>query len=498
MTLIESAEKVANNIREYSLAIADTDIDAALRVARGYGQFLWANNVGVFADSEFENLLVEHLTWLLKGRVKQGGFDTLHLMTTAHTSGGHTGVVERLLGIGIGDGLAILDKLPGSDLKQLPNGNGIKVFNGIRKESGTATISEILEIGLKFKNVILHIHPNDIYSAIAAMLLVKLGVKVFMYNHADHVFSFGYSAAQKVFEISKYGWVRGALRGIEHKQTFVGIPIPTDNVRPVKYRETTPKQIFMAGSANKFMPWANYSVPEFINQIHKKEIGGNRLKITICGPTGREKYWQSLNADARRHIKFLGQRPHAEYLKLLLTCDCYIDSFPVANGTGFVESVMQGIPSFGLDLYAGYSCADVLRSHSVEDLVEALASYMENRGAVYHRLLEVREQVILEQSAEVCGERVRCAMESQSNIPLLGGLASTRCMEDYFERYWESSQKIHINLSILSGLRLVQQIKLIKCWSDAWPYGSIALSSGLERLINDKVKGMFASDENAL
>lgn len=471
MSLIESARKIANNLREYSIRLVVTDIEAALRVAEAYGHFLWTNYIGILADSEFEKELSEPLTGLLKGRGRRAGSGTLHLMTTAYASGGHTRVVERLLEAGLGDGLASLDKVPESVLGRLPK--HVKVFSGIRKESGIATILEILEVGLKFKIIILYIHPDDIYSAIAAILMARMGARVYMYNHADHAFSFGYGAAEKVLEISRYGWIKGVVRGIEHKQTFVGIPIPHFSLREERRPKKESIHMFMAGSAYKFLPWGDYSVPVFINHICKAWTDRPGWKVSICGPTGREKFWRGLNRQARRHVEFRGPLPHAEYSRLLLMSDCYVDSFPVGNGTGFVESVMQGVPSFGLDLFAGYSCAEALKSRSVQELIAELENYIEGRGSVACGLSEVREQVIREQSVEVCIERVSGSMESQTNVPLLSSLASMRCNEGTFESYWESNSKININLAMLTKLNLLQKIVLVKCWSGAYPYVSV-------------------------
>ena len=81
-------------------------------------------------------------------------------------------------------------------------------------------------------------------------------------------------------------------------------------------------------------------------------------------------------------------------MELLETSDCYVDSFPQGNGTGFLESVMLGIPSFGLGLMAGYSYAEILKSNTVPDLIAALSSHIKNKNAIDARLQRVREKVI--------------------------------------------------------------------------------------------------------
>jgi glycosyltransferase involved in cell wall biosynthesis len=479
MNIIESAKKVAANLRNLSLDLAGTDIDAALLVAEKYGKFLWINHIGIYADSEFEISLAEHFSELLKDLFTRSEGDTLHLITIGSYAGGHTRVVEKFLQAGGGDGLASLNKLPEQVLNQIPE--HIKVFNGIRKQTGTATISEILEVGRKFKKLVLHIHPDDVYSAIAAILLSNLGVKVFMYNHADHVFSFGYAAAEKIFEISKYGWTKGALRRIEHKQTFVGIPILKSDLKFDRLEKNNSIRIVMAGNSAKFTPWGKYSVPDFINKFYERINVQGDIKFKICGSYGTENFWLLLDEKNRRNIEFLGLLPHAEYMRVLAAADCYIDTFPQGSGTVLSDSVMLGIPSFGLDLLVGCSYSDTLRVHSVEDLVSGLGDHIGNRQPLHDRVLEVRDKVIYEQSVESCVNRLHASMEEKQTIPFPEELMAMRCMPDFFEQFWLSKGVINLNFELLATSEKLKE-RLMKCWEDAWPY---ATHSTIERLVED-------------
>lgn len=479
MKLLPTAQKVAKSIREYALSIVRCDPEDALLIAKGYGSFLWANHVGILSDVEFENKISENFTYLLNGRKCSGEFDTLHLMTNALTSGGHTGVVIRLLNHSIGDGLAVLDDLPQLVINRLPG--KITKLSRIRKSSGIGTISEIIKIGCQYKTLILHIHPDDIYSSIAAILLSKLGVNVCMYNHSDHSFSFGYSAAQKVFEISKYGWGKGLNRSIVGKQSFVGIPIDLCKVSE-KNNKKQISNILMAGSAEKFIPWNDFSVPQFINRIFNEETYKNRLNITICGPSGNEKFWKELDKSVINKVIFTGRIAYSEYLERLSKSDCYIDSFPMANGTSFTESVMLGIPSFGLSLYSGYSCSDILRSPSLDDLVEAMGSYNSCMSDFHRSILDIRERVIIEQSPEICAARLRSSIVDDLQIPLLDSLSSMKCIENFIESHWESKAKIIIPLSMLRNIKINHKYEMVKILFGCYPFASINVTSVLEKL----------------
>lgn len=470
MNIVDAARKTAANIRAYSLELARSDIESALVVADSYGSFLSSNHIGMFADIEFEEHFSSYLSFLIEGQTKNVKLEVLHLMTTPYAYGGHTRVVEKFLCKGFGDGFAALDKLPNQVLERIPN--NVIIYESIRQNSGIDTIRKILEIGLEFKFVILHIHQNDIYSAVAASLLAKLGVTIYFYNHADHCFSFGYFAAEKVLEISKYGWLIGVSRGITKKQSFVGIPIQLHN--PVK-ESILDKQMLnglLAGSSGKFRPFGDYSVPIFLNKFFENEYNSKKIKFYICGPTGKEAYWRVLDKNAISNIIFLGQLNYNEYTKLMSNSDFYLDSFPYVNATGFVEAVMLGIPSFGVNLFAGYSSADILRSRSVCELIQHLQSFFLDQKKYNQLMLDVRDSVICNQSIDACIDRVRVLMQGGDNISLLPCLGNMECVENFFEKSWKSDNRIILPVRMLSNLTFFQILKFMSSWVDIWPYTS--------------------------
>lgn len=465
MNQLLSANNAADKIKEYALNLSLSDIEGALLVAKIYGTFLWLNNIGVLADMDFEKKMAHNVRVVSSSFQRNVCYDTLQLMTSALTTGGHTGVVLRLVNNNIGDGLAVLGELPELVKKNIHN--NIKIYNQIQTQNGLETIAKIVEIGLKYKNIILHIDPNDIYSAISAYLLSESGVKVFMYNHADHVFSFGYAAANVVLEISKYGWNKGDVRGICDKQSFVGIPL---DLREVSQSSKCEGKIFVSGSGNKFMPFGEFSFPILINRLVEKNIFKNNISINIIGPTGLEKYWNQLNAISLKKVKFIGRIPYDDYINELSTSCCYIDSFPIANGTAFAEAVMLGIPSFGLNIYSGYSCADQLRSTSVSVLLNSIEDFLHNINNYYYVLDDVRSQLIREQSVSVCADRINNIINYNTKISLLKSLSVAPCEKDFFEKYWTLNAEIYLPLRMLMGLKITQQIQIISYYFDCYRY----------------------------
>jgi hypothetical protein len=485
----KAAQKTASKIRAYAIELLNTDLESALVVANCYGEFLRINHIGVFADVEFEDYFSRRFSFLLDGKSKKDESETLHLITTSLPYGGHTRVVERLFKGGLGNALATLDNLPKEVSEKIPC--DIVVYENVRQYSGVDTIQNILEIGLKFKTVILHIHPDDIYSAVAAALFSKLGIKVYFYNHSDHSFSFGYFAAEKILEISKYGWVKGVTRGIEHKQTFVGIPIPILAYKTKHDANEINIKGFFSGSAGKFYPWREYNAVNFLNLFFQIPSNSAKVKFYICGPNGQEKIWRNLDDNARINIEFLGKRNHSEYMALLSSCDFYLDSFPQGNGTGFVESVMLGMPTFGMDLLAGCSYADILKSHTLLELIRDITKFVgdPNLSQYYSN---VRLELIQEQSTEVCVNRVKAIMTGEENIPIPIILQNMECLENFWELYWEDNNRILLHTDMLAKLSVLQKLRFLKCWSDVWPFFStLSILKMLVRKITSRLAKSF-------
>lgn len=369
MSCKNSAIKFAKSIRARIFEDKWEDENQNLLFARFYGEFLRSNHLGIYSDIEIEDFLLNKYQFLGKDKVHNPEGDILQLLTTPLPYGGHTRVVENLLSIGVGNGVAALDEIPSLVLDRIPT--GICVKSKLREVSGVKTIAKILDVLLTFRRVTLHIHPDDIYSTIASGIASELGVEVYFYNHADHGFCYGYGRCKSVFEISKYGWLKGVQRGVDHKQSFVGIPAPEISSRAI-YRPSYSKlKILIAGSAAKFKPWKEYSIPKLIEMIFKTELLNN-TQITICGTDGEDSYWDNIKSLKSENIKFLGRVNHSQYIEILKASDLYIDSFPQGNGTGFVEAVMQGIPSLGMNILAGCSWADTLRQKNIYDLLRAI------------------------------------------------------------------------------------------------------------------------------
>jgi len=192
-----------------SRILAETGPNDLLSMVSFYGELRWSNFDGTYSDDEVE----EHVTSrVLKDRrfrspaVKSGV--VRNWLTSFGEEGGHKLLVTRWLA---------------KRFKNFLDANGI-VYR-LCCAHGVWLVNEIVGYCASAARVILHIHPDDIASLVAAIILARAGKEVIFYNHADHVFSFGNSSANVVAEVSTYGIALNRRTGRAKKSCYLGILI---------------------------------------------------------------------------------------------------------------------------------------------------------------------------------------------------------------------------------------------------------------------------------
>ncbi len=223
---------------------------------------------------------------------------------------------------------------------------------------------------LRYRCLVLHLHPYDVLGAVAVRLVKRFrpDLQVCLVNHADHVFSVGIGVADRVIEISAYGWSLRHKRGTVDKSSFIGLPIPSPiQQRPDAELPSGGQYTLTGGAANKFKPVGGMSLSFALGQRLAKAIG----------PCGGDWWWPL------RHRQYL------------MGCTLYVDSYPWLGGTAFLEALMSGCRVAGLDGVAwGYSLADVMRSDDVASFVRDALALVNGEPSALARLAAVRESCI--------------------------------------------------------------------------------------------------------
>ncbi|MCU6434600.1 hypothetical protein LPB67_12540 [Undibacterium sp. Jales W-56] len=355
-------------------------LDDAIKKSRFLGELLWKNSTGQYELSELENTLVEKFgSQFVPLATSTVSCEYVHILTKAYDSGGHTRIVERLINAASMQQSAILitETAQANALKKLSHAK----FGCIKlpkSRDSKDKIQRLVNALAHYKTVILHIHPYDIETVLAVALAKKYyGLRVMLYNHADHVFSYGFSVADRVLEISYFGWGLRAKRKTENKSVFVGIPIKLPEL-PQNHRcgkSMNEAYIAAAGTAYKFRPACGYSFPEFVDDLSERI----KTRFVLIGPQPVFNWWwwKSYFKTSSK-LDFYSTMPHEKYLQFLTHATAFIDSFPMTGGTAFSEIFSMGIPCFGVLTGAhGYTPADQLKSQSTGQLIEDVKLFLQ-------------------------------------------------------------------------------------------------------------------------
>lgn len=426
--------------RSMDRVLAAGDLDTCIRRARVLGELLWKNCVGQYALTELEHTLLQrfrHLFTTPQTEEKKATY--LHVMTQSYTSAGHTRVVEHLLeSTALQDSAVLItEKAPPATWAKLstPAHPCIclpKIANRQQK------IQQLLNLFSQYKILVLHIHPYDIDAVIAAGLARELcGNTIYMYNHADHVFSYGHGMADVVLELSCFGWELSKLRGTHEKCVFAGIPLKLP-ATAAERSDNGQGHITSAGSAYKYKPGGDYSFPAFAVRLQKRT--GRHLMI--IGPNIRTNWWWWKPAlQMGKQATFHKRMAYQDYLQCMQQASVYVDSFPLTGGTAFPEMAIKGLPSFGILTGAhGYSPADQFKSASQEALLDDLSNYLKEgtRPALDQAsiLQEIRDAHAVEQVASRISH-AEIANDQEKQVPWHNP-APINC--DFYEKIWKTGK----------------------------------------------------------
>lgn len=437
MPTAERQLKLANFIQNCTDRVLAADgLDTCVRRARALGELLWKNDLGQYALPALELALLQRYQHLFKAPA-QGEIRAtyLHVLSQAYTSSGHTRVVEHLIASQALQDSAVLvtEKAPPETWAKLSTTSQPCICLP-RFSNRQEKIQALLNHFARYKIVVLHIHPYDMEAVIAAGLARQFcGTHIYMYNHADHVFSYGHGMADVVLELSYYGWELSKLRGSHDKCVFAGIPLKLPDSTGTRPENTT-GHIASAGSAYKFKPGGAYSFPDFAVRLQAR----TGRKLMLIGPNLKTNWWwwkpaRQMGAQAIFHQRMAYQ----DYLVCMRDASVYVDSFPLTGGTAFPEMAVKGLPCFGILTGAhGYSPADQLKSASQESLLDDMDHYLRQQQRPGIDQLAVLQKIREVHGIEQVAGRISQAemLNSQEKQPPWHNPAPINC--DFYEKIW--------------------------------------------------------------
>jgi hypothetical protein len=421
-------------------------LDKAIRMARFLGDILWKNGLGQYELAELEHLLLEQYDsqFAPAAAPPQRLCDFLHVFTKAYDTGGHTRIVEHLLGSqALAESAVLITETvqPNAQRKLALARHGCTLLP--RQPDSRHRIQALADAYGRHATVILHIHPYDVEAALAAALARRFyGTVILMYNHADHVGSYGHGVADRVLEVSYFGWTLRERRKIADKSVFAGIPLklapqsglPSSSDQP----PSSQAYIAAAGTAYKFKPGQGYSFPAFA-----AAFGARRPdSMVVVGPRlATNWWWWKAAAKLGKRIRFHAKMPYDQYLAFISQARAYVDSFPLTGGTAFPEIFSRGIPSFGvLTGSHGYSPADQLKSNNIDQLLNDLDTYLATQQRPGLDTATIFQQIYAAHGIENVADRIRYAYdldEGEKQPPWNNPGVIDSC---FYEKIWINRQ----------------------------------------------------------
>jgi hypothetical protein len=398
----------------------EPDLDVAARLARWLALYLWENACGVYRLDKLEDLILSKCPTCVPDDQTnvQTGVE-LHVASQVYRTGGHTALMRTLIKEGHRPTHVLLTRSDQPEEDAAILGLPQTQVTGTPQQWSTAEcLAHLVQCMVNHEKIVLHLHPDDVIGAVAVQLAKRHRphIRVALVNHADHVFSVGFAAADRVLEISAYGWMLRAKRGTTKQSSFIGIPLAAPAARTWTQPSTAP-YVMTGGTSYKFKPMGDMSLPSALTALLNAD---GQLKLVVIGASGKDWWWWPLRIKFGHRVKLRKAVPKEQYLQYLNSCALYVDSYPWLGGTAFPEALMRGARVAGLrGLAWGYSCADVLRSVDVEHFVQDSLQLLRNDPRSLSRLDEARVQCILYHEPKAVRQRMDACLEQNLTIPPL-------------------------------------------------------------------------------
>ncbi len=320
-------------------------------------KFLTLNNIGYWTYSDIENFYLDYAqtTDIENYNINYTPNSFLHVITTGHTTGGHTRVVERWIkNADTNQSHSVVILKPNScvlsELEENTKQKNGKCIYFDNKLSFKDKVLKLRELGLHYQYIILHTHMED-PTAVTAFGTEKFTRPVFLYNHASHLFWIGKGIADLVLDIIKDDKITNTSRNIKNTY-FLGVPskeIIFEKIDKNKLRNKLgfpldKKIIITSGSDFKYCVIGNDSYADIIEKI----IDENTY-CYIIGIDKNNKYWQAVEKRTNGHIVPIGYIDFNKgYLDYLSVADLYLDSYPEGGGAAIMDAISRGVCALSL------------------------------------------------------------------------------------------------------------------------------------------------------
>lgn len=356
--VLEGIDKNYNFIKKIEKILPQIDdIECKLKFISAIGTLYSELVTGVYSSVKLEselNSIGKAIQFNEKSDIEENSI--LIVMTMATYSGGHSVIAhnwikwdnDRKYSIVFTD--MIQNDVP-KFINEIVNESGGRVYylsgNYIEK------VRLLRKIAMKFSRIILLQHMDDIIPNLT-FSSDNWMTPVYLINHANFRFSFGYSIADAIINILPYD-VKKTIdyRGIKkeksvllqfpNKGSFLGreekIDISDDIEGVLKKYNINKKEKKLIVSMGQDYKYEDIEGVSFTGFVEKLMHGKDNAEFIIIGPNSNMDKWRQLHINTNCNAKAIGYIPRKDAYSIISQADLYIASFPmVASGLDIVDS----------------------------------------------------------------------------------------------------------------------------------------------------------------
>ncbi|WP_154660633.1 group 1 glycosyl transferase [Pseudomonas cremoricolorata] len=366
----------------HSAAVEEPCLHTALNLSRCYANLCWSMNVGIYDAPLLERAMAERAgqSLMLQETVCSPTRDTLHVISEAYLTGGHTRLMEKLA--------SMHDTAPDLLVTRTADAQVIekvsRYFSEVYVVESTVddlrSIRYMVHTMSNYQRVVLSIHPDDITAVVSALLAKQISsTQVYFVNHADHCFSLGSAAADVYFELSSYGRRVDEHKDITGRKSFLGIPVNQPSCKVVRTDDAqhgADKLIFLSAGADiKYKPRGDQDMRPLIRRLLQDFPDATFL---VIGPNvSLNPWWWGLRLQFPRRFQTMRHVPFDQYQQLVKCASFYVDSHPFPGGTAYAEQLLSGQKCIGLvSPFQGYSPAENMKSADVDAAIQQVKTYV--------------------------------------------------------------------------------------------------------------------------
>jgi hypothetical protein len=357
-------------------AAAAEEWAAAVGYAQVAGNYAFWHHPGLWSSFRLERILgnigerVIRANFRTNHTVRQTTTDILHVLTTAYSLGGHTRMVWRWIQQDHerSHSIAITRQgntaVPRQLVEAVENAGGRIYFLDEERGGALARAQALREIGMRFDRAVLHLHPGDVVPIIA-FCQNQQRPPVVTVNHADHIFWLGVGISDVVLHLRDSGVaVSTELRGIERNRCMI-LPVPLNPLHRTVPQLEAKKQLGLRENETVLLSIASgykydpiLGETDFVEALVPVLLKHQNTVLVVVGPDGQGQ-WERGARESQGRIRSFGKR--GDTAVFYQAADIYLDSFPFASTTSFLEAGSYGLPIVSfcpLEGAAAVLCAD--------------------------------------------------------------------------------------------------------------------------------------------